>query len=166
MSRLIKASGKIAIVMLAVVAMTFALADSKQAAGKEVKGSLSAPQIRQAAQKGLTILEVTNKDWIQTGYCYSCHRQDLSTRIAVSVEPTKAGWFVVCAFAVDDRTRHQPAVSGDGFPLRQRPNHLSARHDVGSAGAGIGVGASAQSKDAFRRRVIECAGSYGRRTLG
>ncbi len=47
MIRLTKVSGKNAIVLLAIVAMALALANSKQ--------------VRQAAQKGLAILEVKNK---------------------------------------------------------------------------------------------------------
>lgn len=80
MIRLIKNSSKTAVLLLAVVAMAYALADSKQVAGKDAKVALSTQQIRQAAQKGLAILEVTNKDWIQTGYCYSCHHDTLLIR--------------------------------------------------------------------------------------
>ncbi|HEX9005503.1 MAG TPA: hypothetical protein VGB07_36685, partial [Blastocatellia bacterium] len=80
MIRLIKNFGKTAVLLLAVVAVTFALADLKQVAGKDAKVTLSTQQIRQAAQKGLAILEVTNKDWIQTGYCYSCHHDTLLIR--------------------------------------------------------------------------------------
>lgn len=82
MIRLIKNSGNPAVFLLAVVAMTFALADSKLVAGQDAKVALPTQQIRQAAQKGLAILEVTNKDWIQTGYCYSCHHDTLLIRTA------------------------------------------------------------------------------------
>lgn len=80
MIRLIKNSDKTAVLLLVVVAVTFTLADSKEVAGKDAKVTLSTQQIRQAAQKGLAILEVTNKDWIQTGYCYSCHHDTLLIR--------------------------------------------------------------------------------------
>jgi ankyrin repeat protein len=68
------------VIVSLLVTVTLSLASASHGAQKETKTRLTPREIRLSAQKALAILAVTNKDWLKTGYCYSCHHDTLLIR--------------------------------------------------------------------------------------
>jgi hypothetical protein len=85
-----KASRKGAVAALAITTAAILLAGSNPGTIADTMARVFPHEIRQSAQKGLAILEVTNKDWIQTGYCYSCHHDTLLIRTSVVARESNA----------------------------------------------------------------------------